>query len=244
MKKLNMVIRYECSTTFKSIWIFYAIQYLIVMLLMGIVYLSVGNQEGAVVGSMEMNSMIFTAVLGVLGVKEDFRMLIQNGFTRSYIFLGTLSMFAFVAGIMAAFDTLAASVLYSIFGDGYGSMFGGLYGAGQNVILNWLWLFLSYVVIACLAYLITLVIQKLGKLPSILLGVTAGFTVILVLPVLFRFVLPQELTKTILEALMKGFGFMRDGTINLAYPVVMFLVLGGVIGTGSYLVMRRTELNG
>ena len=34
MKKLKAVVKYECMTSFKYIWLFYAIQYAIVTLIM------------------------------------------------------------------------------------------------------------------------------------------------------------------------------------------------------------------
>lgn len=41
---------------------------------------------------------------------------------------------------------------------------------------------------------------------------------------------------------MKAVGFMSDGTINLFFPILSFLVIGVIFGIGSYAVIRRTEL--
>ena len=54
MKKLNTVIQYECATSFKYIWIFYAIQYAIVMLISIIVGISIGSFENVGTNCLEI----------------------------------------------------------------------------------------------------------------------------------------------------------------------------------------------
>ena len=43
--------------------------------------------EGKETGSntLEFSSIVFVSVIGVLGYKEDFKALLQNGYTRKYI---------------------------------------------------------------------------------------------------------------------------------------------------------------
>lgn len=101
MNKLKTIIQYECATSFKYIWLFYAIQYTIVTLISIIIGISVGTFENVGTNCLEINSLIYVGILGVLGFKEDFRMLLQNGFTRKYIFIATFSLFCFISGIMA-----------------------------------------------------------------------------------------------------------------------------------------------
>ena len=93
MKKLKSIIRYECMTSFKYIWIFYAIQYAAVSLITLIIGISTGSFEEVGTNSLEVNTLVYVGILGVLGFKEDFKMLIQNGFTRKYIYTATFSMF-------------------------------------------------------------------------------------------------------------------------------------------------------
>ena len=78
MSKLKSAILYEYSTKIKAMVLFYLIQYLIVALIFSIVAISVGGEE---IGSnaLEFSSVIFISVIGVLGYKEDFKALIQNG---------------------------------------------------------------------------------------------------------------------------------------------------------------------
>ena len=89
------------------------------MCCVGLIYiltgLVMGTYEDMGVSALEMNSIVFVSILGVLGFKEDFKMLIQNGFTRKYIFMATLSLFCFISGIMALVDTVVGNVIHSSF---------------------------------------------------------------------------------------------------------------------------------
>lgn len=241
MKKLGTVIRYECITSFKYIWIFYLAVFAAVSLISALVYVSTGNMEKVGTNCLEMNSIIYVGILGVLGFKEDFKMLIQNGFTRKYIFLGTVSLFAFVSGIMALVDTIAGNVMHTFISN-YNSLFGSLYGYEHSVLLNWLWLFLIYMFICSFFYLVILAINKIGKKSSIYAGVFLGATFMAILAA-FRFVLPEDFKSKFIEYAIKGIGFMNDGSINFAYPVLLLLLFAGILSYCSYLIIRKTELH-
>ena len=78
MKTLKSIIQYECMTSFKYIWIFYAIQYAIVGLITITIGLVMGTFEDVGTNCLELNTLVYISILGVLGFKEDFKMLIQN----------------------------------------------------------------------------------------------------------------------------------------------------------------------
>lgn len=238
MSKLKSAILYEYSTKIKAMVLFYLIQYLIVALIFSIVAISVGGEE---IGSnaLEFSSVIFISVIGVLGYKEDFKALIQNGYTRKYIFGATICMFILLAGTMALIDTIIGNSIH-YFSDNYFTLFGSLYGYG-NVFLNWLWLTVLYLMFCSLFYLAVLVINRVGKMVSLFIGVGLSCIILLVTS-LFRFVFSQEFVSAAAEFVMKAMGFMSNGTINLFFPILSFLVIGAVFGIGSYAVIRRTEL--
>lgn len=238
MSKLKSAILYEYSTKIKAMVLFYLIQYLIVALIFSIVAISVGGEE---IGSnaLEFSSVIFVSVIGVLGYKEDFKALIQNGYTRKYIFGATICMFTLLAGTMALIDTIIGNSIH-YFNDNYFTLFGSLYGYG-NVFLNWLWLTVLYLMFCSLFYLAVLVINRVGKMVSLFIGVGLSCVILLVTS-LFRFVFSQEFVSAAAEFVMKAMGFMSNGTTNLFFPILSFLVIGAVFGIGSYAVIRRTEL--
>ena len=239
MKNLKSIIQYECMTSFKYIWIFYAIQYALIGFITIIIGLIMGTFEDVGTNCLEMNTLIYIGILGVLGFKDDFKMLIQNGFTRKYIFIETISMFCFISGTMALVDTIVGNLIHHI-NNNYSSVYGGIYGYG-NIFMNWLWLFLLYVTVCSLLYFIILVINKVGKNVSIYLGVVLG-GVILLIVALFRYVFTTEIVNNILGFLMKAMGFMADGTINHIFPALTLFILAAILGIGSYEIIRCTEL--
>lgn len=239
MKYLKSVVQYECMTSFKYIWIFYAIQYAIVSLITLIIGISMGTFENIGTNALEINTLIYVSILGVLGFKEDFKMLIQNGFTRKYIFAATFSLFCFISGIMAFVDMATGNIIHH-FNDRYISLYSGIYGYG-NLFMNWIWLFLVYVLICCLLYLVILVINKVGKTTSIYLGVILGGIVLLTVA-LFRYVFSDETVNNILKFFMKTMGFMESGSVNYIFPVLTLFILVGIFSVVSFAIIRHTEL--
>lgn len=111
MSKLKSAVLYEYLTKVRAIGIFYLIQYLIVALIFTIVAICTkGNETGS--NTLEFSSVVFVSVIGVLGYKEDFKALLQNGYTRKYIFGATVCMFTLLAGTMALIDTIIGNSLH------------------------------------------------------------------------------------------------------------------------------------
>ena len=216
MSKLKSAVLYEYLTKVRAIGIFYLIQYLIVALIFTIVAICTkGNETGS--NTLEFSSVVFVSVIGVLGYKEDFKALLQNGYTRKYIFGATVCMFTLLAGTMALID-------------GFG-----------NIFINWLWLTALYLMFCSLFYLAILVINRVGKTISLLIGVGISGIILLVMA-LFQFVFSDEIVSKAMELTMRAVGFMSDGTINQFFPILSFLIIGALFGIGSYAVIRRTEL--
>ena len=238
MNKLKSAVLYEYLTKVRAIGIFYLIQYLIVALIFTIVAICTkGNETGS--NTLEFSSVVFVSVIGVLGYKEDFKALLQNGYTRKYIFGATVCMFTLLAGTMALIDTIIGNSLH-FFNSNYFTLYSSLYGFG-NVFANWLWLTVLYLMFCSLFYFVVLIINRVGKTVSLLIGVGVCSLILLVIA-LFQFVFPDELVSKTGEFMMKAMGFMSDGTINLFFPILSFLVIGMIFGIGSYAVIRRTEL--
>lgn len=169
MNKLKSAVLYECSTTFKAICIFYAIQYIVVSVITLITVIASGSFENVGISGLEINSVIFAGIFGVLGFKEDFKMLIQNGFTRKYIFLSTLCMFIFMSAVMALIDTITGQALHLLSENYFGIL--GFYYGYENIFANWIWLACVYILVLSLLYLTILIINRLGKMLSIYLGI-------------------------------------------------------------------------
>lgn len=239
MKKLKAVVQYECMTSFKYIWVFYAIQYAFVALIMLIIGISMGTFEEIGTSLLEINSLIYVGILGALGFSQDFKMLIQNGFTRKIIFAATMSMFLFISGIMALIDTIVGQMIH-YFNQDYRSLYSGIYGY-SNVFMNWLWLFLIYVLDCCLLYLMVLAINKVRRTALVYSCVALGGAVLVIIA-LFKYVFSVQAVNKIGDFFMRAMGFMGDGTVNYFFPVVTLGLIISVLSCGAYAIMRSTEL--
>lgn len=238
MNKLKSAVMYECSTKIKAIGLFYLIEYLIVALIFAIVAICTnGKDTGSNI--LEISTVIFVSVIGVLGYKEDFKALIQNGYTRKYIFTATVCMFIFMCASMALIDTVIGNTIH-YFNNNYFTLYGILYGY-DNPFLNWLWLTVFYLSFCSLFYLAVLIINKVGKRVSLFISIVLGGVIVIIIA-LFRFVFSSETVHNIAEFSMKAMGFMTDGTKNVLFPVISFLIAGVALEIASYTIIRRTEL--
>lgn len=238
MNKLKSAVLYECSTKIRILLVFYLIEYAITAIIFLIAAVSSG-WSGSYSNGLEICSVFFAAGMGIVGYEEDFKVLIQNGYTRKYIYLSTICTFLFLSVTMAFIDTVVGNTLH-YFNSSYFAFFGSIYGYG-NPLGNWLWLTVLYLLFCCLFYLGVLVIRKAGKMVSLFIGVGLCGVVIIVIS-LFRFVISHETAQSIAEFLMKAMGFMGDGSVNLLFPIITLLTVAIVLGAGSYAIIRRTEL--
>lgn len=241
MKKLQTAIRYECSTSIRYIWIFYTIMLSIVAVVIITLKLCLGNNENINMSALENSSIIYIGVVGIMGFTEDFKMLIQNGFTRKYIFISTITMFMFMSAFLALLDTVIASVIPLIIPD-YRNIFGFIYGYKNQYILNWLLLFLTYTLVSCITYFFVVLYNKIGKIFFIAFMVALGITLCFIVPLLFVYVIPENVIHNILTFLTRIAGFTADGKINYLYPIVSMIIASGIFGGIAYLILRRTEL--
>lgn len=237
MNKLKSAVCYGCLTKMKPILIFYLVEYGFLALIIAIMALYTGKVEAGING-VEFSSAVFLSVMGALSFKTDFKAFLQNGFTRRYIFLSTFCSFLLISAAMALIDALVGNVLHhSIHFTLY---FGELYGY-SHPFANWLWLTFTYVTFCSIFYLAALVINKVGRTTSLLIGVGLAGAVLLTVA-LFRFVFSPALVSRIGRFAANAFGFMNDGTVNLVFPILTFIVIGAVFGLGAYALIRHTEL--
>ncbi len=238
MYKLKSAVFYQYTTKLKAMAIYYAIAYMFVALIAVIAFLSTGA-DGIGSSCLEFSTVVFVSIIGAFGYKEDFKALMQNGYTRKYIFLSSICMFVLLAGTMALIDTITGNALHAL-NSAYASVYGALYGYGR-FFTNWLCLTALYLAFCILFYLVILVINKVGKKWSLVIGGLLGGGLLLIIAV-FAHRIPAEIAHKIGRFFLGAMGFLADGTIRRMLPVLSLLVIGAVLGAGSYAVIRRTEL--
>lgn len=238
MKKLGTVIRYECITSFPYIWYFYGIQFIIIAFIYAMMMLLAGT-ENVTVSCFEFNTIVYVGILGILGYNEDFKMLIQNGFIRKYIFGATVIMFFFISSVMAFVDTILGNIFHFLLRRYY-SLYGVIYGY-ENPFFNWAWLVLLYFMICMIFYFFILVMNRIGKRGFLFLSILiAGM--VTVGAFLIRYVLDETVIGKIKEFLLKAMGFVGDGSVNHFLPLLTWFSIAALFGAASYAVIRRIEL--
>lgn len=237
--KLWTVIKYEICTALRPLLIFWAIMYGIVAALL--FFARVTGQEALQVNGLEISSFIFLGIFGNLGFHEDFRMLIQNGFTRKYIYAGAAAMFMGITAVMAAVDTTVPELLGM---EEYHTLFVGMYGEGHFILIQWFWLFLLYFTVCGICYFFTLVSNKIGKKNFWLLLVLAGAVCLIVLPVIISRFLPDAAAAALTRTVLQLAGFDESGSVALIWPLGTLLVICIVFAALSYGMIRKAEIKG
>ena len=187
---------------------------------------------------MEINTFVFRKHFGRLRV---FKKILKHLYKRLHVNIFSLRrflLFSFMSGIMAFIDTVRNFLHYFNMIIHPYTVESSYY---DNIVMNWLWLFLVYVMFCCLLYLTILIINKIGKTMSIYCGILFIGCIVLI-TALFRYVFSAELVKNILNFFMKAAGFVKGDTINYFYPSFSLLLIIGILGTTSFVVIRRTEL--
>ncbi len=245
MEKLKEAVRFEVVSTLKYLSFFYCIEYSMLAVTFLLTYLGRGGIDRPYFGAMEICSVIFIFIFGILGFQEDFKMFLQNGFTRRCIFVAVLTFFILSALLLALVDSLAASLLGHL-SSGYFSGFEAIYGEGHAWGVQLLYRFELYLVIACVGYLGALVVVRFGKWRMMILGLVLVCLCFMILPVVFREILPDALRYSLathVELFFYGcVGFTGNETIRFIYPLITFAVLAGIGFGGAYALLRRVSL--
>ena len=244
MNKLKEVVRFELSTSLRYLLIFYAIQYSVVAVTLFLTWLGRGSLDHPYFAALESCAMIFVLIFGAVGFTEDFKMLLQNGFTRRVHFVGALVLFASTAALLALVDTLAARALEGV-AHGYWSLFTAIYGPNHTLWLQGLWRFGVYLVLVCVGYFCALTVTRLGTKRALILGIALWCAGVVILPMAFREWLPDALRYDIGTGaetfIYHCAGFTAEG-VQLANPLLSLAVLAVVGFAICFALMRRAPL--
>lgn len=239
---MKALIKYQCWTTIKPLLGFYAILYGIVILGYILAYFMTGGLLDSPFSGIEFSCFIYLGITGSLGFSEDFKMAIQNSFTRKQIVLATLSMFLFVTCIMSIIDTLGALCIQQ-FSPLYRSLFQQTYHLDFSILTQWLSLFLMYFTIIISSYLLNLICNKLGKKVFYFLLISIGLIIFAFLPMIITLCLPQNTINEIVKTLGIILGYLPNGNIELLNPLLLISSIIVIITGLSYLTIKKTELN-
>lgn len=236
---LKASIGYQLRSSGKALAIFYGVIYAIIAVA-AIVAVSTDGQLG--VAGLETSTTVFMGFLGVFTFSEDFRFLIQNGYSRKSMLRSFLCQFAVVSLLAAAIDVLNSRLLLPLWG--YRSTFTQLYGQSQLPGLIWqlLWGCSLYFAIATITYFMAALYQRLGRLQRLLFMLILPLAVLVLFPVLDFQLLGGTATRWLLKVLSQALGF-AEGGLQMGLPVLFFLAISAVFSVFSYLATRRASVS-
>lgn len=189
---------------------------------------------------LEANSLIYVVIVGIFIMRDDFKMLIQNGFTRWYIFLGNISFFTFICAILSFISTTVTMLpLPRLLGE-YTSLTKVIYN-NDNSFINFVLVFLLHLVVVLFGYLITLIFNRVGKNRAIILGITMGLLVMMA-PGIVLYSMTPEWRQALLNGVICLIGISSSGEVNYLVPISVLLCMALIFGCLAYRVLRRLNV--
>lgn len=245
MGKLNEMIRFECITALKPVAILYIAQWGALAIFSLVNFL--GNGILPFGYMLEFCSMIFIFIFGLLSFQEDFKLFLQNGFTRRQIFFAESTMLVQVAALLAIIDTMSAGVLMQL-SVYYTSLFTALYGVDQAWWMALAWRFVLYIAIAGISYCAAVLNHRIGKWSLLAFFIVLWVVFLVIVPAALSELLPMATfygVGTKLEQLLYysiGYVNFSPRVINFAYPLTLLIAISGITFGSAYALVRRASL--
>jgi len=168
-------------------------------------------------------------IIGIAGTREDLRFFVQHGLSRKTTFVSTLLTSIIIAVAYALVSEaiyLAFTHLTSFPISGLRISSAGFFG---RFSLQTLTLFFAWQ----LGAVISLIYYRMNTVAKVIFSITAGATIIFVIPALIGFTVFSE--RSFLSVLV-DFIATTHGTI------ILFLALGAICALGNYLLIRRAPI--
>ncbi|MDL2294060.1 hypothetical protein LJC60_05450 [Ruminococcaceae bacterium OttesenSCG-928-D13] len=202
--------------------------------------LVVGNSS-----TVDMTSTFFLFVIGLCTFKENFGMLLQNGFSRRSVLTGRLLSYGVMALVMTVVDRVL-TLLFNLIGKAVGGFanvtaFELSYGPGGFgwQMLGLLYTLLLYLEMLLMGYCISLMFYRLSKLGKVLVGAGVPVLVLIVGPVLDLNFTGGKVYTAIGQFFMVAFGYADN---QPWYAVITLTVISLLASLCAWLMMRRATV--
>lgn len=230
-------VKYQLISVMKAFLIFYGV----VMAIrgMGIGFALVGDGKLHMSGT-EINSIVFMGFLGAYTFLDDFRFLVQNGYSRKSMIISFLIEFCVVASLLSAVDILFELLTKTSLA--YASLYTQLYGSG-NVLYQFFWGFLLNMIAGLIVFFITVLISRMGKQQKMVILLIVPILLIMSISLIELQYTHGAIMNWFKEVIYTIFGFEASG-IQYWNPV-LYLSAGSLLFIAlSYLTARRAPIKG
>lgn len=247
--RIKQSAKYQLSEALKSLIIFYAIV-IGLQLVFTIVVAIVSNFNmygNSSTGGFDTASSIFIFILGLCAFKENFHMLVQNGFSRRSVFGGRAVAALLICGGAAILDSLLFWVFRllsaGISGFEVSSSFLLIYGWNgvASIPAFVLHNFAFALMVMAAGYLITILFYRLPTGGKVGVGVGVPVLLTIVFPLFDVFVTKGAISMGIARFINFALGMSARQPFM---AVLTYLVAACLLGLLAWLLMRRANVKG
>ena len=245
---LNRAVRYEIGNYLRAVGVLLLVM-LLIPLALWVMMTATGSNGSSNFNGYSLSVGIFGLVLGMVGIRENLRMLNQNGISRRTAFLAELISQAAVSVLVALGTTVLLAVYQAIPGmmgrvyvsDVYQLVYEGAAVGVAGYLRTVVFAAAMCFAMAGLGQFCSVVYWRLSKFWIVTVSIAIPLVLIFGPAALFTAVGDSAAGEALVEALA-AFGRFFVGSVWNA--VLVFLVLAAVLFCLSWLLVRRAVIRG
>ncbi len=248
--KIKPILKYELREDFKSLAIFYAI-YFSVIILSVITTLLTSTVEIGQINGVEFASAIFLLVTGMNSFKNHFHFSLTNSVPRKKLFISTIQSFGILSVFMAIVNFIVSFILtrfinvsplfYMLYHPNYPTSTPKQSLQNISYILpEFVWGIFLLITMSLLGYFITLLYYRMSKILKITVSVGVPGFLFLVLPII-DLRLDNKITTTIFNFFRMIMG-LETGSYNPWIAVVSFICFSIILSALCYIMIRKVTI--
>ncbi len=241
--------KFQVFTILKTMGIYYAIFTGMTLLSIIIFALSVSSGNFGINYSLDFSTIIFLGVVGATAFSEDFKMFMQNGFSRNKILMSALMTFGIISLVCTTINSIFP-LLFSVLNlDKILSITLGFDDRVNflSVVLN----FAQNFAVMTAVYALAVFIKRLGKLIGFSILILIAFVFIFGIPITLSY-FPPEFGSQVFDFVSGLLGFSYalapDNSVQIIFnaspQIITLLCTSVVFTTISYLFLRKLPLEG
>lgn len=253
------LFKYNIFSSFKSILIFFSIYFgfnILSYITISMAAAKDGGFTGGSFGSTEVAAVIFTAIYGMVFVKENLQFGLANSVSRRSILSANLASIAIISMIISFAVNLIILVTSKIYPSTpiYALIFNenaNVFVDGMRVsaysndyVMSTIWLGIIIFCISAIAMLISTLVYRIGKIQKIMFFVLTPFILFFFLPFIDKILLSSFFAKILgnVIKIFTGAMFTKTGDANPFISTLMFIILAVVLAFANYFMFRRIKL--
>ncbi len=239
MRNLS-IFKYQMRNAFYGMGSFYAMMIIFFVFGVGVLVITTSDSSGSreLNYTLDMGGFILAAILGSVSFSEDYKMFMQNGFTRKSIYGVSVMTYVSLSTIITLINYLFVEVFNS---GGFTNVLSTMYG---DSFMLYMLIFAMNLMFIFAANIICTMYLRLGKLKASVVLIATGL-LLMVLPQVYT-VLPEEIKANVAQFFLTAVGAdlsKEEAVFNPVNLTLSCLVVTVVTVGISFIFVRKSELN-